>query len=128
MRKYVHKKGDSPVFEIDSWKFQKMAYLEFSETSKNVSSFRHLFYSFQGGINDKMLKNYQNYTLVLDFFFFFETMKKSCLKELKFCEVSENSKSSSICWKFLLSILKTGESSFLCIFIFPIWYPFSSLA
>ena len=69
MPKYVHKKGDSPVFEIDSWKFQKMAYLEFSETSKNVSSFRHLFYSFQGGINDKMLKNYQNYTLVLDFFF-----------------------------------------------------------
>jgi hypothetical protein len=32
-----------------------------------------------------------------------ETIKKSCWKELKFCEVSENPK-SSICWKFQLSI------------------------
>ena len=39
-----------------------------------------------------------------------ETMKKRCLKKLKFCEVSENSK-SSICWKFQLSISKTLETS-----------------
>ena len=48
--------------------------------------------------------------------------KQSCLKELKFCEVSENLK-SSICWKFQLSISKNGKSTILCIFVFPISYP-----
>ena len=48
--------------------------------------------------------------------------KKSCLDELKFCEVSENPK-SSICWNFHLSISKTGESPLLSISVFPITHP-----
>jgi hypothetical protein len=72
--------------------------LGFSETSQNISSFRQLFFhSFQGATEGKMLKNCQNYTFFFEFFSFgppLDTMKKSCLKELKFCEVSENPKSS----------------------------------
>ena len=58
----------------------------------------------------------------LDRWNFWNDENKSCVHELKFCEVSENSK-SSICWKFHLSISKTGESTLLCIFVFPIIHP-----
>ena len=52
------------------------------------------FHNFQGGTKGKMLKNCQNYTLVFEFFFLWYSLgncgKKSWLKELKCCEVSEN--------------------------------------
>ena len=34
----IHKKGDSSVFEIDSWYFHQMLHLVLSETSQNFSS------------------------------------------------------------------------------------------
>ena len=69
-----------------------------------------------------MLKNGQNYTLVFEGLFLWFPLenyeKKSFLKELKFCEISENSK-SIICWRFQQSISKTVESPSKSIFIFP---------
>ena len=62
---------------------------EFSETSQNFCSFRQLLFIVSKG-KGKLLK--------------------SCLKELKFCEVSENPK-SSICWKFQLSISLGSKKS-----------------
>ena len=47
---------------------------------------------------------------------------KSCLNEIKLCQVSGNPK-SSICCKFHLSISKTGESPLLTICVFPITHP-----
>ena len=35
----IHKRGDSPVFEIDNWNFHQMLDLGFSDTS-NFSSFK----------------------------------------------------------------------------------------
>ena len=53
-----------------------------------------------------MLKSCQTLHWFLSFFPFgipLETMKKSSLKELKFCELLDNRK-SSFCWKFQLCI------------------------
>ena len=49
------------------------------------------FNSFQEGTKGKMLKIY--FFMFLSFGPTLESVKKSCLKELKFCEVSENPKS-----------------------------------
>ena len=72
--------GDSPVFEIESWNFQQMLDLRFSETSQNFSSFRQLFFhSFQGGTKGKKLKNQCKVSAIFQHFFFgppLETLKK----------------------------------------------------
>ena len=47
-----------------------------------------------------------------------ETMKKSCLNELKFWEASRN-QNWSICWKFQYSISKIGESPLISGSSFP---------
>ena len=68
----IDKRGDSPVFEIDTqdrWNFQQMLDLEFSETSQNLSSFRELlFSSFHKGDQRKKIKKTaetsQSYTLI----------------------------------------------------------------
>ena len=86
--------GDLPVFEIETWNFQQMLDLGFSETWQNFSSFRQrFFHSFKEGTKGKMLRNCPNYTLLFEFFSF-GNYEKKCLKELKFCEVSGNPKSS----------------------------------
>ena len=93
-------------------KFQQMLDLGFSDTSQNFSSLRQLFFH-----------TFQKYTLVFKVFYLWaplETMKKSCLKELKFCEVL-GTLESSIYWKFQLSISKTGESSYF-LFGIPFWF------
>ena len=84
-----------------------------SDFTKGIPSLKYLphlpwkkVHSFQGGTKGKMLKNCQNYILVFEFFPLvppWKLWKKSCLKELKFCEVSEYCK-SSICWNFQLSV------------------------
>ena len=105
------------IFDRFSWNFQQMLDLGFSETSQSFSS--SFFHSFQGGTQGKMLKNCQNYTFVFEFFPL-ETIKKSCLKALKFWEVSENPK-SSICWKFQLSISKTVGCPHFCMVNISNW-------
>ena len=77
--------------EIDSWNFQHMLLFWFREASQNLSLFRQLFFhSFQEGTKGKMLKKWQNYTLV-SFGSHLKTMKKkSCLNKLEFWEASQN--------------------------------------
>ena len=113
----MQKWGLPTVFEVDSWNIQQIPHLGFTETSQTFSSFSQpFFHSFQGG------ENCQYYRLVFELFSFvppLETMiKKSCLKELKFCEVPENP-TSSICWKFQLSISKTVGCPHFCIVNIP---------
>ena len=61
--------------EIDSWNFQQMLDLGFSETSQNFSSFRQLFfYSFQGKKTQKPMYSFGNFSA-------FFLWKESCLKK-----------------------------------------------
>ena len=94
--------------EIDSWNFQHMLDLWFSEASQNLSSFRKLLFSlFHGGDHRENSKSLPRLTIVFLMFSLWSPLwnneNKSCLNELKFWEASENHK-SSICWKFQLSI------------------------
>ena len=105
-----------------------MLHLWFREASQNLSSFRQLFFhSFQGGTKGKMLKNQCIVLAIFQDFSFgppLETMKKSCLNELKFWEASRNQK-WSICWKFQLSIsLGTQKVSHVGIHIWESCSPF----
>ena len=72
----------------------------------------------------KIAKTMHGFWVFFSFGPVLETMKKSCLKGLKSCEVLENPK-SNICWKFQLFISKTGKSPPKSISVFPIWYPLS---
>jgi hypothetical protein len=69
--------------------------------------YNFFFHSFQGGTKrkkpQKPMYSFGNFSAFLLWFPLGNYEKKSCPKELKFCEVSENLK-SSICWKFQLSI------------------------
>ena len=96
-----------------------MLNLRFAETSQNFSSFRHLFLrSFQEGDERKKTLRKPMYNLVNFSSFFLRSPlrnyeRQSCLKELKFCEVSEIPK-SSICWKFQRPITKTVGCPHFC--------------
>ena len=81
--------------------------LGFSETSQNLSSFTQFLFSLL--LRGDQRKNPRKSTFQRIFYFFllwsplWNEENKSCLNELKFCEVSEIPK-SRICWKFHLSI------------------------
>ena len=70
-------------FEIEGWNFQQLLDLGFRETLQNFRSFRQHF----------------------------SMGNKSCLNELKFCEVPQNK--SKRCWKFQFSILTNKKVLFL---------------
>ena len=104
----IHRRGDSPIFEIAYWNFQHMLHLWFREASQNLSSFRQLFFIVsKGGPKEKCWKIAKT---IHCFFSIFPLVlplgnyeKKSCLNELKFWEASRNQK-WSICWKFQLFV------------------------
>ena len=111
-----HDWGHPTVFEIDSWNFQLD--LRFSETYQSFRSFRQLFFTVsKRGPKEKQTQkpmyNFGNFSAFFILYILKNYEKKTCLKELKFCEVSENPK-SNICWKLQLSISQTVGCTHFC--------------
>ena len=99
---YPTEMGVSYSFEIESWNIQQKLNLGFYESPQNFSSFKQLFFI----VSKDPRKTTQKLMYNFSAFFLWKLLKKCCLNELKFCEVSDILK-SSICWKFQPSISRT---------------------
>ena len=101
--------GHPKVFEIDSWNFQQMLELGFSKPQEISVLLDNFFFKVsKAGPKEKCWKIAKTIRCFSIFFLWSPLRnyeKKSCLKNRKLCEVSENLK-SSICRKFQNNQLK----------------------